>query len=270
MGCEGDCLRWFHRDCIKMPKSEYAKFCSDKSLKWSCNRADCAPDGCNPLDRLSTQLAGLIQSVSNLATKDEVTSIGAGIDKLRESMERRFTDVESRVDVLEEKINSIRDQPASCLEEVMGEIGERNRRGLNAIVYNLSESQSKDIGTRVSHDRNQLLELGQVIGFNFNFEVTKLLRIGRPKKNNPRPLKIVFRNEMDVRDFLGRFSGANLKDGNGGFSSLSASRDRTIRERKHLNSLRAELEARVKKGEKDITIKYRNGVPAIVTIQKND
>lgn len=270
MGCEGACLRWFHRDCIKMPKSEYAKFCSDKSLKWFCNRADCTPEGCNPLDKLSTQLAGLIQSVSNLATKDEVTSISTGIDKLRESIEQRLANVESRVDVLEEKINSLQDRPGGGLEEVIGEIGDRNRRALNAIVYNLSESQSRDLGTRVSYDKSQLLELGRVIGYNFNFDVIKLFRIGRAKKNNSRPVKIVFGTELDVRNFLSKFSEAKLKDGSSGFSSLSASRDRTSRERQHLNSLRAELDARVKKGEKDLTIKYRNGIPTIVTLQKND
>jgi hypothetical protein len=44
---------------------------------------------------------------------------------------------------------------------------------------------------------------------------------------------------------------------------LSA-RDRTNRERDHLKGLQAELDRRIKSGEKNITIKYINGIPNIV------
>jgi hypothetical protein len=273
IGCESKCLRWFHRDCIKMPKSEYTKFCGNKALKWSCCRADCSPEDANPLAKLSAQLAGLIQSVSHLATKDEVASINNGIDKLRESIELRLSNVEARMDDLEDKVRSLQNQNKSsgdCLEDFIGELGDRKRRACNAIVYNLPESQNKELAARINYDKGQLLELAQAIGFCLKLDEIKLFRIGRPKKNNSRSVKIVFKSEIDVGSFLRSFADANLKDGDGKFSTLSASRDRTLRERQHLNSLRTELEERMKKGEKDLTIKYRNGIPAIVAQPKND
>lgn len=66
------------------------------------------------------------------------------------------------------------------------------------------------------------------------------------------------------------FAKSNLKDGNGNFSQVQISRDRTNRERHHLNTPREELQKRSQEGEENLTIKYRNGVPAFVVQPKND
>lgn len=274
IACDLLCKRWFHIDCVRMSKSEYSKYASDSKKKWFCNRVDCTSVDDNPLVKLSNQLSGLIESVSKLATKDEVNSLSNGIDKLRESIETRLASVEARVDDLEVKLNSLQageNAPAHCLDDVISEISDRNRRALNVIVYKLPESRSKDLNARINHDKGQLAELGQAIGIAYNnFDNIKLFRIGRPNKNNVRPLKIIFGSAVEVNSFLDKFSKAGLKDTDNKFSLVTVSRDRTVHERKYLNSLRAKLNDRIKLGERDLTIRYRNGIPSIVSLSKND
>lgn len=53
-------------------------------------------------------------------------------------------------------------------------------------------------------------------------------------------------------------------------ANVNISCDRTPIERKFLNDLRVELKIRVDAGERNLPIKYRNGVPRIVsTASKN-
>lgn len=52
--CNGPCKRWFHRDCTKTPKFEYAKISSNTNHKWYCNRFDCETAIASPFDRLLT------------------------------------------------------------------------------------------------------------------------------------------------------------------------------------------------------------------------
>ncbi|KAG8286551.1 hypothetical protein J6590_056872 [Homalodisca vitripennis] len=52
-------------------------------------------------------------------------------------------------------------------------------------------------------------------------------------------------------------------------SAVEVSRDRTVKERYHLQELRNSLADRERNGEKDLTIKYQNGVPMIVKKTKN-
>ncbi|KAG8257313.1 hypothetical protein J6590_053120 [Homalodisca vitripennis] len=119
IGCDDSCELWFHIGCVQMSESEYSKYASDNRGKWFCNWVDCIPCDENPYMKLSNQFAGLIQSVANLSTKDEITSIVNGIEKLREGIKLRLTKVESRVD-LESVVMSLQNQghfSNCCLED---------------------------------------------------------------------------------------------------------------------------------------------------------
>lgn len=51
-------------------------------------------------------------------------------------------------------------------------------------------------------------------------------------------------------------------------SNISIFRDRTTKEREHLSDLRSSLVAKISGGEINLTIKYLNGVPQIVSEKK--
>lgn len=282
--CDNECQRWFHRQCLQMSKIEYQRISSNNNEKWFCARADCLKTENQPQTTLLKQLSLLTDKISeltinvnalsalpskidNMATKDEVNSLSSGIDKLRESIDSRLTHIESRVDDLDNRIQSLEDQVApstSSFEVFFGEIEDRNRRAYNLMVYNLPESRNKEVDSRIRFDKENVMELAQAIGYEINLESLKLYRIGKPVASKSRPLKLVFRSTSDAASFLSEFVKAKLMEGNSKFSNVGVSRDRTNKERQYLSSLRAELDSRIKKGEENLTIKYKNGIPSIV------
>lgn len=84
---------------------------------------------------------------------------------------------------------------------------------------------------------------------------------GVSKKNNSRPIKVIFPNADQARIFSKRFSDKYAEEEGG----VSMSRDSTVKERNHLHKLRKELETGKNGGEDDLTVRYikLNGVPSI-------
>lgn len=204
---------------------------------------------------------------------DEVNQINSGIEKLRSSIDVRLSNIESRVDEFETKLKTLEERDSSAsldFEEVIGEMSDRNRRALNVILYNLPECKSTDVTARINSDKGLLLELAQTIGFDLNTDNIKINKIGKFSKNKVRPTKVTFKTITQVSSFLDSFAKANLKENNGTFSNVGISRDRTERERRLLSSLREQIQQRTQEGEQNLTIKFKNGVPAIVSKPKNE
>lgn len=264
--CDGECDRWFHVTCSGLTDTEYSALSGNTREKWHCNRADCKCVDENPILKLSDQMGELLKSVSQLASKAELKDLNESISSLKLSIDTRLENMDLRLTQLEEKVNKIDSSGSTSavgFEDIVQEIGDRSRRVCNIIVYNLSESSSKDVKKRIDNEKSLLKEIGQAIDYNFDFDTVKLLRIGKPNKDGIRPLKLVFHTLAEVKIFINKFTTANLKVSNGKFSDVSVSRDKTYRERQYLKNLREELEIRTKNGERNLTIKYRNGVPVI-------
>lgn len=83
-------------------------------------------------------------------------------------------------------------------------------------------------------------------------------RLGKVNVGRVRPVKLVFESEREVSII---FKNKQL------FVSkkLMVQKDQTPRERDYLNELKAELQTRINKGEKDLTIKYVNQTPIIIS-----
>jgi len=73
----------------------------------------------------------------------------------------------------------------------------------------------------------------------------------------------------DARDMIMKSAGNALKNSDL-FQGVSVTSDKTQRERLHLQTLRAQLKERIDCGEKDLTIRYLNGVPQIVKNQQKN
>ncbi|KAG8328141.1 hypothetical protein J6590_000798 [Homalodisca vitripennis] len=71
-------------------------------------------------------------------------------------------------------------------------------------------------------------------------------------------------SQSAVIEFLRNFDKNVLHGIDPDFADVRVSRDRTPRERDHLNSLRDQLKVRSEKGEKNLTIRYVNGTPKIM------
>lgn len=284
IGCEGDCERWFHMDCIKMSLSEYNKFANDKNLKWYCLRADCKPTAMQPLNSTLSTLSNLLDKMNAIDLKlNALMEVPAKIDQIQsnisqindklDNVDTRLTGVETHIDGLEtritalEGINMATDQSA---EEVFAELNDRKKRSKNVIIYNLSESLSTSTQARVSSDTSNVKILLSKFVPNEASIPFKCTRIGRASRDKARPLKVVFETDRLPRSLCSGFSQAEIAKTHPDLSNVNVSYDRTEKERKHLASLRAKLQARLDKGEKDITIRYINGIPTITQVKSKN
>lgn len=278
VACENACQRWFHRECLKMPKAEYQRISGDNRIKWACNRADCIPNSDLPQTLLLNQLTKLTNIITDLSEKvDSLKSLPAKVDNLIAEidnlnknfthLERRVTDNETQMKNLEEKISTASQQQTNP-EAVIAEMNDRARRSKNIMLFNLPESSDRGVDTRKRFDLDLVVKLCSKFLPSMNSSSIKVLRVGSKNADKARPLKVILDNETSVMYFLSGFSLESAVALDHCFSGIRVSRDRTPREIDFFRSLKSELDARVSQGE-DLTIKYKNNVPCIVKNQKN-
>lgn len=206
-------------------------------------------------EKLNNSLPTLVASqvTSQLTSHLEATNVRI------DNAELDIMEIKQRVSSIEEKVTSAAHDttsigPANITNSLMREFREREKRACNIIVYNLPEAGNDDADQR---SLNNVLKKFQ------DFPCcTSTSRFGDPS-NEPRPLRAIFGSERDALMILknrAKFSR----------SKIQVDSDRTFEQRKYLHVLREELANRVERGEKDITIKYVDGVPCIVAKnQKN-
>lgn len=138
------------------------------------------------------------------------------------------------------------------LNSLMSEIYERGRRAKNVILFNLKEAANSEDDLRLTNDllrRNSLPNCCSV------------QRLGSANGREPRPLRGTFETKDDALLVLkNRKKLLELR--------ISVDGDKTINRRNHLRDTRMELDRRITEGEKDLTIKYVDGIPTILPKQQ--
>lgn len=281
VNCDGACGRWFHRDCLKMAKSEYLRLSGNNKEKWLCSRSDCIDPSTLPENKILSQLQSLSQHISALSIKvDSLTPLPSKIDNLItevNNLSTSLTSLEVRVDANEAKMKSLEEQlstvnsslTTSNPELTIAEMYDRARCAKNVMIFNLTESSNRNVNVRKEYDRGNVNKLLQAFLPQTDSDKVKIFRVGKPQPSKIKPLKVIFENESDVSTFISNFSSGNAAQVDQSFSDIKVSRDRTPREGKYYKSLKLELDQRASRGEKDLKIKYINNVPQIVKIQKN-
>lgn len=280
--CDGKCDRWFHVSCTSLTQSEYAKLARDDSRKWSCMRDDCINIVKQPMNMMLNQLTKLTDTITDLAKKvDTLTLIPGKIDQIilqvddlnnnLMSLEKRVSDNETKMNNLEDSVKRM-SSPTNGIqpEDMIAEIGERARRAFNVMVYELPESASTNVETRKNYDLDLIVHLFRCSKPDFDITGVKTYRVGKKLVGKIRPLKVILKNEQDARLIVSKFSSEAATNASITFSSVKVSRDKTPLEQKYFKNLVAELEERKSRGESNLTIKFRNNIPFIVNIPKND
>lgn len=152
------------------------------------------------------------------------------------------------------------------MESVLGELAERKKRSANVIMFGVGECQlltgddARDKEVRIKHDKSQVQ---QVLAGVTNFEApVATIRLGKPNRNgSPRPLKVIFANKKAAITVL--------KNSGKLPNNVSAKNYLTPYQREFLKKLRDDLEKRIENGEPDLTIKYVNNTPKIVSSKKS-
>lgn len=278
--CGDKCQRYFHPECVKLSYTEASKYSNPRiNDRWSCGRHDCVPLDSQPQNILLTQLTLLTNTISTLSTKvDALTSLPSKVDSLiaqMDTLNKNLQSLECRVVANEVKINDLelnlgKVKDLTTPEDTIAEINDRTRRANNLIIFKLPESSSTNLNTRVQKDTANFRKFLDFFVPELSEVDFKCHRVGKPRKDQIRPVKVIFCNSDHPRAFMSSFKKEALVEIDSCFSEVSVARDRTDRERQHLNHLRIELDERLKKGEINLTIKYNNGIPSIVkSVPKN-
>lgn len=150
---------------------------------------------------------------------------------------------------------------APNLCEALDEIEDRKTRSKNIILFNVPESQSPTQAQCIADDTNRITGiLNKVTPLDAN--KIKLYRLGAKRSDKTRPIKIEFGDESQAK-FI-------LQNRNVVSNEVKIKCDQTLLQRKQLSDLRKELEDRLQGGEVNLTIKYINSCPKIIsTLPKN-
>lgn len=145
-------------------------------------------------------------------------------------------------------------------EEIINEILERRKRRKNIIIYNVRESQKTIHVERKEHDKDTVKSI--LTPIEILTDKIHTMRLGKYDSEKNRPIKVTFEEADDVITVLKNKKKIIASD-------VRISDDRTIAQREYFNQIRSKLEELKMKGDDSKTIKYVNGKPTIVSIDKN-
>ncbi|CAI6359617.1 unnamed protein product [Macrosiphum euphorbiae] len=154
-------------------------------------------------------------------------------------------------------------------EFIINEIGDRNMRASNLILYNVPESNSDNTADRKNTaDSNVVSNLiDSIIIGDKNIKPVKLLRLGIRVHDKTRPIKAIFSSSkslvFEILKSKKKLLSLNPP------SNIGISLDRTLYQRNYMKKLREELESRRSSdGGNELIIRYVRGTPTIVS--RND
>lgn len=172
------------------------------------------------------------------------------IDTINSSLDKRLSDIEKLI----QSLNSMN----ANKEEIITESVERSLRSRNVILLNVPENSGCDDAELV----NDILAVIDESAVVHPEEVSRIGKVNNSNNKRPRLIKLRFKT-VELAKLVLRKSKA-LKD-NERFNRIMVRDDKTPQQINYLKKLNEELHSRRSKGEKDLTIKYINNLPRIIT-----
>ena len=238
--CDG-CKGTMHVACTGLTKDDFTRITRTKvrALKIMCKHCD-----------------SNIEQFSNIKTLFE---------KEMTKFLSKITELESKLDGLNTPKESHTLSP-SDFEDVLSELNERNLRKKNIIFFNITEqlpSTTKD--QRISKEKSDISEIVSAICPDIDVDSISFNRLGKfnLNSNRSRPIKVTFQNESTVHKLIKNSS--RLKESER-FKNVSVSFDKTPKQISYYQELKQQLTEREREGERNLKIKYIQGVPKIVTL----
>lgn len=223
------CKKTYRIDCAGISVSEARKIHSRTGFSWTCK--DCLKFG------------------------DDLNDLKSFIVCLQDEIK-----------ILKESLLTTTTLPRTSLvdkEEIIQEIIDRDRRKNNIIIFGSVETKCNSNSEQVNLDTKLVGEIcSTLLVADTNIKVSRLGKFDPTAIDRKRPLRVSFNSESIVGAALRNAS--KLKT-NSNLSGLSISRDRTPMQLKIHRDARAELDNRLKNGEKNLKIQYKNGIPHIVS-----
>ncbi|CAI6374676.1 unnamed protein product [Macrosiphum euphorbiae] len=206
----------------------------------------------------------------------QFNSLKSEILKISEQMSELKNEnaiLKEEIGMLKLKMNSLEEKspstnPSAITNLVLQELFERDHCSSNVIAHGVSESTSSLVAERAAYDKstisNILLPLGDSLPLNLKF-----IRIGKPRPNSTRPLKLVCASKEEAKSLLYQYnelkrSGTQFQNG------FNLVKDKTQLERQQLRSCHEEMTARAARGELNLRIYFENGSPKVGTIRSKN
>lgn len=230
------------------------KRCSVKYHSRCAKKCDTLQDGslskcCSTLTK--GDMRSFLSSFARDLKKDIVYEFNKSLSILENRLDiqdAKIIELETKIATLESSKNVNRN-PTVDKEDLFTEIEERRIRSKNIIVYGLANE---------SEECDDLLLINDIFKQISDFPMAVSTRkIGVSRGNGTIPVKVTFQNDTDSRYIL------KFKNKLGKFK-ISVKNDLTPEQQRYLKNLSQELNNRIERGEKNLTIKYIKGNPKIV------
>lgn len=223
------------------------------------------------LNKSNVSNKDLITIISQILSllMDQKTQIQEILQEIRSTQREKIDELKTEVSDLRAYVDSLtipksmNPSAQTCTDssnnefDVITELQDRSSRAKNIIMFNVEESKSSDVSTRIEHDKHCLVDIFSQLELNEPSDL-KVSRLGGLSAKKPRPLKIIFSDTSVVTECLRRKNKLNGTD-------VRISADYTPMQRKQYKKLSEEVKLRRANGESNITIRYRNGSPYIAT-----
>lgn len=183
------------------------------------------------------------------------------------NIQRSNSTLQNRIEKLESNIRECNYSTASIetgtkmetWENILTELNERNLRSKNLLISGIPEPTSTDRIERQTEDKSSSWKILRNINPDCP-EPIKVFRVGKYHPDKKRPVKVCFETQETANYILRNQSKLKNCD-NKCFS------DQTPKQQSYMKGLKEELEARTKRGETNLIIKYVKGVPKIISAQ---
>ena len=251
------CNKYYH---IKCYTEDVPDAYSDAS--WVCK-------ACSLSNALSTPIT--LSAIENIIEKqflkfksDIMIEMSQIIDSKLVLVNNRMSEIENNMHRLQTEINEIREsapnnEATNNIDDVAREICDRNERSKNVILYNIPESVANSVEVKVMDDLKQVVSIVEPLG---KFpKPKKIFRLGIPKPNAPRPLKMVFEDCEEAQLYLR----SNKTNPNKKFHFRA---DLTRLQRAKNYAVIEEINLRKSRGESDLRLIYNNNVAQITRANK--
>lgn len=184
-------------------------------------------------------------------------SLGSDIKELQAAI------LSLRNDILAQKNAASVDD--ALFEELLWEMKERSDRGQNIILFNVQESELRDVGARNAADLEIVTDILGSLPISIETEHIEVNRLGRfvQGAERLRPVKVRLSGVKAVHTVIK--SAGHLRTSSD-FKDVRIALDRTKRQMEYYRKIRQEMDARLADGASDLRIKYRRGIPVIESL----
>ncbi|KAJ3662107.1 hypothetical protein Zmor_006466 [Zophobas morio] len=254
------CKKICHLKCCELTPSETAV-----NSSWTCGKCSVSFGSLNTVVSLS-DIEQLFEKQFEKLKTELRSDFSKMIDEKFQLLNNRISVIENNVQNLESEfnrcINSAPKAVASItINDVVCELNDRKERSNNILIFNVPESKESKVEDRVKSDLSFINSILEPLG---TFPTAKkIFRLGFPKPNVVRPLKLVFENKEEAKCIL-----RSNKNNPSKINHFHA--DLTKIQRESNATTIKEFKDRKSKGESNITLNYKDNIAHISTRNVTD